>query len=121
MASVTVCKELQFSISNEAFDEIAESAAAIAVWPEDFSIELDDDDETVLAKIDQGDDSYVINAQRVEDAAIRVISQACNTGFSADARLDLIECIEDGEIEAIDAETADQLVQVTCFGEVIYA
>lgn len=121
MPTISVTREIDFSINEDSFEEIVLAASHLAVWQQECQIEYDEDNDCIIAVIQSEGESYTLNADRLERAAAVILINEKNTGFGDSARTDLLQCIENDEPDEIDADTADQLAQVACFGEVVYA
>ena len=121
MTKITL--QLDFNLDNEFFEGILDAAGfAIGYWAESASIQLiDEDGDEIIYRVSERDgEEFLITKNAIEITICDIVS-----GKFADVnsvlKNDLVLlCLGDDDVD-IDAVAADQLIQLACFGEVVYA
>lgn len=120
MTKVTL--ELDFTLDAELFEDILDAAGyGIGYWAESGSIELvSDDSEELIYRIKQQDGrEFVITRDDMQATICKIVSDnelEVNRVLKNDLTL---LCLGDEDPD-IDAIAADVLIQLTCFGELVY-
>ena len=124
MSKIIITKEYEFNLDQESFEYILNTAQlVIHYWSKDSSIELVDEDSDIITfvVVDEDNVKHVILKEHLEKVICDVVSRVSrNNIVNADIYDDIVTCIEDDDIGAIDATTADTLIQLSCFGDIIY-
>jgi hypothetical protein len=125
--TLTATVEISCSLTNPQVEQIMDSAAiGIHYWASeaeiiDLSLEGDTTGGCILSVIPQEDTQvYRVDKAALENAIYQAISRPELPGLSGAARGDLLSCLLASEPEEIDPGTANELVQIACFSEVIY-
>lgn len=128
MSTATVTLNFNCELDDEQLETILETAAwGIGYWTKYAEI-IDTADEdspdaaaALILKTWDEDHLHIIDRFAVQNAIIHALNRAELPGFSGAAREDLTKAIINEEPDNIDAETANQLIQIACFNEVLYA
>lgn len=123
MTTVTIVTQLEYSVNDEQFDGIVEAAKMVAqAWAE-LSIE-ETEDEKLFARVivEPGSDDaeeYILFQNQIEQAIKQILEKSVRvSGLIYD---DILSAIIDEEPDLIDAVSADAIIQIACFKEIIYA
>lgn len=127
MSTATITMQFNCELNDDQFEAIVDSAAiGINYWAKHAEIvdtadeDLSDAIAALAVKSWDEDHLHVIDRQAIENAIVHALNRPELPGFSGDARKDLIKCLINQEPDEIDCDTANQLVQIACFNEVIY-
>ena len=123
--TLTATVELSCSLTNSQAEEILDSAAiGINYWASEADIvEVSEDDSTAtrLEVTPWGEaKAYSVNKAALENAICHAVSRPNLPGLSGISRADLISCLISKAPEEIEPDTANELIQIACFNEVIY-
>lgn len=116
--------ETTFTLDPELFEDILDIAGyGIGYWVESASIELisDDSDEIIYRIKEQDGDEFILTRNDLEATIFKIVSDP-TIEINRSLRNDLtLLCIGRDEDIDIDTADADQLIQIACFNEIIYA
>lgn len=122
MTTATIVTQLEYSVDDEQFDAIIESAKAVAeIWAE-LSIE-ETDDEKLFARVvvEPGSadaEERILFQGEIEQAIKLILEKSVRvSGLIYD---DILSAIIDEEPDLVDAVSADAIIQIACFNEIIY-
>lgn len=122
MPTATVTLNFTIKLDDDQLDTILDSAShGISYWAEEADIVSEEDESPYLQirAVGEEDIDYA-SKEGLENAIVKVLEKSATPGFGGDARNDLIACLHNDCIDEIDSDTANQLVQIACYGEVIY-
>lgn len=122
MPTATVTLNFTIDLDDDQLESILDSSSlGINYWTEEADIVSEEDELPYLRiKAAGEEDIDYVSKENLETAIVKVLERSATPGFSGDARNDLIDCLHNDCIDAIDPDTANQLVQIACYGEVIY-
>jgi hypothetical protein len=114
---------LAFEVTNSDFSDIVDTACnCIDYWADEVEFDEPHDENDPPAKLsiscEDGEGIYEVTRIDVEEAMIRIVEgkvSVCNT-----VRSDIESAIREDDYGYIDGYAADAIIQVACFGELIY-
>lgn len=123
MTTATVSIQLEYSINDESFEGILDTAALACNWAEIEVQFRDEDGDDLVAHIvnivepDKGE--YFFGPQVLEVVIKRILEKEVTV--SGIVYTDILSCITgEDELDAIEPDTANVLLQIACYNEVIY-
>lgn len=122
MPTATVTLNFTIDLDDDQLEAILDSASqGINYWAEEAEIVAEEDESPYLRIRAAGEEAIdYASKENLETAIVKVLERSATPGFGGDARNDLVDCLHNDCIDAIDSDTANQLVQIACYGEVIY-
>lgn len=122
MPTATVTLNFTIELDDDQLEAILDSASqGINYWAEEADIVSEEDESPYLQIRAAGEEDIdYASKENLETAIVKVLERSATPGFGGDARNDLINCLQNDCIDAIDPDTANQLVQIACYGEVVY-
>lgn len=111
---------LKVKLDSDDFLSIVDTAGyAIGYWAEEAEVDDSDDSApTYTVACEDGTEIYPLDKGGLEQA-IRFIVEGRVT-VADDIRNDVTSAIKDNDLGYIDGYAADAIIQVACFGELIY-
>lgn len=114
---------LDFELTVDDFADIVDTAGyAIGYWADEAEYDepyhADDPEATYAISCEEGTQIYELTKQDIERAIAMIFDNRVSTCPSI--RDDVSLAIKESDMGYIDAYAADAIIQVACFGEVIY-
>lgn len=123
--TLTATVELSCSLTNSQAEEILDSAAiGINYWVTEADIVEASEGDSTVTRLEvipyEGAETYSVNKSALENAICHAVNRPSLPGLSGISRADLISCLIAKAPEEIEPDTANELIQIACFNEVIY-
>lgn len=120
---MTATIEISFDLTDTDFADIADTAAmCIGYWADDIEYAEPYDSEepgpALSFTCEDGVELYTVRKTDIEDAIEMIAGNEVTV--SPGIKADIMSAIKEDDYGYIDGHAADAIVQVACFGEVIY-